>query len=468
MATSPRKYEWQGYEVLTSSDAQATGSVLHYYTGRDAQILYVNQSGAITSQRLEVVDGHWDEATPIGSAKPLSQAARDYIVTNFNHPSTGTVYGAGIDDKGAGYASFPRIFFYDYMRDMSDVLMSGTWRMQIDNPISQADLTLKNIDEGLFVEDTSLFIPGGKIELGLYMGDSSKVAIGVAYIDEIDYSYNAETASITGRNIIGFKLNDLKWPTGGARTGTIKQILESLFSYYGIEHYVIEDRAGNIRLEYEVGMTGVELLQKLSDLVSDGTEGKNWENEVLPDGTLVCGYDAFRSDYLPKTYYVFDGKAELFQRRLSRSIDGVYKYLRVDGTDANNNALTPEVRAIDTWDYWEPGDRYYIAALKGVTQQELSDYADNLKEQLRLVGKSETYSGPIRPQLLVGDVAVIGSQAQGSITEITHTFGERGYTTDFTVTSGGQWTDETGGKVYTNNRDVKGNSRKKRISDFIK
>ena len=466
MAATPRKYEWEGYEVVTSASPQATGAALHYYTGIDGQILFVDGDGQIASQRLEIIDGHWQDMRPIGTAQKLSPATENYGVVNFNHPSTGTVYGVGIDNETI---CWPRLFYYDYMKDVSAIVESGTWRMQLDNPISQIDLSLKNINEALFTDDTSLFIPGGRVELGLRMGDSSKLPIGVAYIDEIDYTYNAQLASISGRNIIGFKLNDIKIPSKGAFTGTVEEILEIIFNLFGVEHYIIEEREGNVKLEYDIGMTGVEILQKLSDLISDGTEGNNWEHEVMPDGTIVCGYDEFRSEYLPKGYYTFDGKGDLFQRRLSRSLDGVYKYLRVRGEDENGNALTPEQRSIDTWDYWEPGDRYYIPdVLKGVTQQELSDYADNLKEQLRLVGKSESYSGPIRPQLLVGDVAVIGSQAVGSITEITHSFGERGYTTDFTVTSGGQWTDETGGKVYTNNRDVKGNSRKKRISDFIK
>ena len=60
---------------------------------------------------------------------------------------------------------------------------------------------------------------------------------------------------------------------------------------------------------------------------------------------------------------------------------------------------------------------------------------------------SEAFSSPIRPQLLVGDVASVYYTGEteatdlGVVTDITHSFGETGFFTDFTVDSGGVVTD---------------------------
>ncbi|WP_392654718.1 hypothetical protein [Dehalococcoides sp. THU4] len=69
-------------------------------------------------------------------------------------------------------------------------------------------------------------------------------------------------------------------------------------------------------------------------------------------------------------------------------------------------------------------------------------YAAQIADSLQFVGKIESFTGPFRPQLILGDEAVIvdseGSTILGLITEITHRFGKDGFYTDFTVDSGGK------------------------------
>ena len=58
-----------------------------------------------------------------------------------------------------------------------------------------------------------------------------------------------------------------------------------------------------------------------------------------------------------------------------------------------------------------------------------TEIANELALRLKNVGKIETFEGPFRPQLLVGDSAVIidstGQNTLGLITEIVHSFGKR-------------------------------------------
>ena len=87
---------------------------------------------------------------------------------------------------------------------------------------------------------------------------------------------------------------------------------------------------------------------------------------------------------------------------------------------------------------------------------------------------SEAFTSPIRPQLLVGDVASVyytgksESTSLGVITDITHHFGESGFFTDFTVDSGGVVTDGENYTVISRSAVLKGYNRKQRLADLIR
>ena len=93
---------------------------------------------------------------------------------------------------------------------------------------------------------------------------------------------------------------------------------------------------------------------------------------------------------------------------------------------------------------------------------------------MQYVGIQETFTGPLRPQLLVGDVASVyyGSDAEestglGIITEVKHSFGRKGFSTEFTLDSGGSATDASG-YIVTSSAALSGDTRRKRVLDFIR
>ena len=88
------------------------------------------------------------------------------------------------------------------------------------------------------------------------------------------------------------------------------------------------------------------------------------------------------------------------------------------------------------------GNKTLCKCAEGTSLADVEKYAKQIAESLQYVGKIESFTGPFRPQLILGDEAVIidsdGSTSLGLITEITHRFGKEGFYTDFTVDSGGK------------------------------
>jgi hypothetical protein len=99
---------------------------------------------------------------------------------------------------------------------------------------------------------------------------------------------------------------------------------------------------------------------------------------------------------------------------------------------------------VETYSGWnlQANKTLYINVPEGTTLADIQSYAEQIANNLQYVGKIESFTGPFRPQLILGDEAVIvsskGSIRLGLITEITHRFGKDGFYTDFTVDSGGR------------------------------
>ena len=84
----------------------------------------------------------------------------------------------------------------------------------------------------------------------------------------------------------------------------------------------------------------------------------------------------------------------------------------------------------------------FVEVPEGTTLANATSIAESIAARLESVGKVESFNGPFRPFLLIGDGASIvdqdGTTELGLITEISHNFGKSGYTTTFSVDSGGK------------------------------
>ena len=462
--TTPRPYLWQSLQ-LRAENVDGLGGVAHYFT-EEAQSLYLKNG--IADKVLTVEEGHWDDATA-GDEEVISDV--EYSQCSWHHPATGSLYGTAIleDDEDILY-----LLRYTYMKDVGPLITTANYRNQVDNPIVQVNADVKNYDSDAFIKDQTLFMPGAKIDMGITMGDSNVFKMCESYIDQVDFEYNKKSVAVSSRNRIGHLLSEQQILQKGKKTDTATNLCKWVLDQIGLDRYEIEENNTNYTLEYSPSDTGLKLLQTISDTVSGYSSGTDWGVEEMPDGTIIIGFNGFRGSYLPKSVFKFT-ESELFKRTSNKSIDGAYCKIYATGKTSGGVELTPVIENVETFPYWTvpAGRTYFAPTLENTTQEKLADYAKTLAKQMKKTGLNETYHCTIRPQLLVGDYATADGKDIGIINQITHTFSEKGFVTEFVADSGGDKealltrsaSDE---KVYTSARRNKGTNRNQRLIDFIK
>lgn len=457
MAASPAPLVWDFHRYVRG--AAGLGSCLEYYT-EDAQSLYLADG---LKTRLQVVEeGHWSDS-------PLSEQEIEILDLNlsasaWDHALTGQLYGVGIT---GGMLYFYR---YLYARELTDIVKDGTWRAKNDSQITQLSLTLKNPGEDQILSETSMFEPGARLTVSVAMGDSRPYPIGVAFMDEIDFDAQAATFSLSGRNSIGFRLQQQTFDESTEFTGNGHEVVEWIFQRAGITNYAIGPSDASNDWVFEPGESFYSGLQKVFEIFL------GWDMIELPDGTVVVGYAAWRQQYLTNSVYQFRLGTDVIKRRTRKSADAAYSNVRVTGKDADGEELDPVYLPVSTFDHWALGSTKtkHVAAADGMTQEQLQEFAEQTAADLAHIGVGESFTSPMRPWLLVGDVASISldgfnSEDLGLITSITHRFGDSGFFTDFSVDSGGVASALTrsGTELVTRSAAVNGYNRRQDLADLI-
>lgn len=473
MAETPAPLIWDFWRDAGSTDG--LGGVVDYYDCSAQDILL---DSGISQSETFLENGHWEETE---WQEPVIIDETGYSLLEIEHPAKGTWYGVAVL-PGTIASPFNKFYFlrYQYIMDLGDIVESGSWTAQVDNPICQLNFELENIDEGITSDESSLFQIGAAVELYFCLGNSSEYPIGIAYIDSIDHDILGETVSVSGRNKTGFILNDETFDQDVSTTGLGSDLAEWIFQYFGIQDYEIEETdplPEQVIFDWKANTTGLTALKDLEQLYSSVYPvGIMWSFEELPNGKMVMGRDEFRYRYLPRTYYTFEGNREVFSRKIGKSIDIAYSHVYAVGKDANGDDLDPvtaEVQHRETWNVG-PHRTYFAPEIENITQHQLLSYASQYAAMLRDVGVKETFLSPLRPNLLVGDTANIYYDEDSShhedigvITEVKHSFGKKGFTTEFTLESGG-FRSYVAPWVIARTLTTNGDTRRKRLLDFFK
>lgn len=452
---------------LRVTGADCEGAVVAYYDGH-VETFYSNDYLCCKVASGDVYP--WNELEYSGEMQLNDKL---YSVVDGDHRNRGKFYIITLIHGSSHDALY--LFRYMYWDDVSNYVESANMSLQVDNAIVQTSVTMKNVNDSLYTSDATLFAPSAKLELGVSYGNSDIVPMAIAYIDEVDHQHGGQNISLSGRNNTGVYLHDQTFDEDMKFVGTPSEIHEAIFEYFGIEDYEVDTSADTtqITLEVEAGDTGISALEDLASMLSDNVEiGLQWKVEERYDGKIIAGFDEFRSQYIPKSSYEFNGMNDVFAKSVQRCIDGAYTKVRCTGTTPDGKEIE-YVTDVKAFRFWNPGEHktYHAKKIEGITASNLKKYAKALAKQLKYVGRVINYSTTLRPQLLVGDIAkIVGEDGEyekiGTITEITHNFGASGYTTDFVISSGGN-TEDVSGAAYTADMGLDGANRTRRLTDYM-
>lgn len=460
MATTPCPLVWDFHRTVDGADD--IGGVIHYYDEM-AQSIYL--SSGLKTDVLGVPDGHWEDAVQAKGVQVTDD--EKFSLLRFDHPSNGILYGVASDGTKLTFLR------YIYGMDVSHIVDSWSWLTQTDNAIAQFDSTVQNIDPDIFSADSSLFQPGSRIRVHIFMGDSTAYPIGTVWLDESGYGHLESTVKVSGRNTIGYYLKDQTFDDKTSFKGTITEVLTAIMTCSGLTKYIIQPLDTKCKFKFKPSDTLLQGIEHVLEFYT--TVGNTMEITELTDGTICIGYSDWMSKYLPRNYYSFDEGREVFKRNTTRASDGSYSRVRVTGKDADGKELKPVSVEVENFKYWSLGSHRtkHLSAPDGLTQDGLEEWAEAQANMLQYIGVGEEFVGPFRPHLLVGDIAEVVrgnvGTSLGVITQVKHAFDKQsGFITEFSVDSGGVSTNVTKQAMYSKSAKVNGYNRKQNIVDLVR
>ena len=353
--------------------------------------------------------------------------------------------------------------------DLSDIIQSGTWKTQMDSPVAQLSASIKSTSAPIFAGSSTLFNPGARVTTSLILGNQDPYPIGTAYLDDVDFDEAASTVPISGRNAIGFKLRDQTFDTTTEIEGMAHEVAAAILEMGGLTSYRVQLGDHNWVHKFKPEQTLLSGLQQLMKFYF------GWQMVELDDGMIVIGIPSYIAQYVSNSYYDFNIGSEVFKRKTRKTADAAYSHVYVTGKGAGDVELDPVFLPVNHFNFWAIGNHKtcHITAPDGLTQQGLSDYAAQCALDLQYVGVGEQFVGPLKPHLLVGDVAAgyesgdAEAISLGLVTAVTQHFGGNGFYTEYSVDSGGEVTDGEN-YVVTRNAVLTGYNRRPRMTDLIR
>lgn len=330
------------------------------------------------------------------------------------------------------------------------------------------------------------FMPESVITIAIAFGNTNNpVTICRTYIDEINDDEDSETFTVTATGAISHYLKASQCGEMTRLTGLSHEVLTAIMDHAGVKTY--EFREGTYLWTYTFKMddtcyTSVEEVCKQFPRGGEQRDQPGFGIMETPTGNVFVGYWRHKQEILPWGAYAFSDGRDVFTKSTRISNDSCYSKIIATGKDVAGLDLEPIV--IDVTNFrgvTAPPNKIFFAEFNGSTNQEnLQDWATVVLSELSNAGVTKEFTGPIRPQLTVGDVAVITDDPDNwvmpnvptedfinsayAITSITHRFGEDGFSTDFSADSSGVMSLVTG---WTSTLRAMGYNRHQNLVDLI-
>ena len=400
--------------------------------GNLCQVFYVDSDDRLKGMTSETPMGDW-EARAFSSPWLLTT---DQGVEYFKlHYTAGVgVYGVWFSEDRVEH----RLGLFEYSTDYSKYLVSCIIRHYEDSPVSQLTLVLENPDQAVVSEfDGSMAATvGSQIILQFSSGSSPGYPMGVFYADSVGFSVGNPTVDIGARNSIGRLLVDQSF--NEQNTFPIQLIhlnVEDLLEQAGLDNYWVSNST------YEVGMQFPDDMRLLDGLNEFLKTVLDWKVAEDASGAVGVGF-RWDTRFDQAGEYEFLRGTDVWGRNVRRSGEGSYARVCVHTEDWASKVY----RDVESHNEWGIPERktMFVPIANETPLAEIEAVADSIAERVAQVGVIETFDGPLRPHIQIGDTVTIvreGGRADllGRITALEHNFDARaGAITTFTVDSGGK------------------------------
>ena len=334
-----------------------------------------------------------------------------------------------------------RFAIWDAKIDFSKYLSDCTIEMNQGSPIASFNMTLENPKQLISGEQVSRISPGMKVELFLKLGDSEEYPMGVQYVDRVNMGVTKNHAAVEGRSISGKLLRDQSlnenhaFPFQTYYLNVVKLLRDA-----GIENYDVQSTTDPNAWKFGILFTPeTGVLDALNELINAAL---NWVMLETMEGRIVVGSAVSYPPVQVNSAYTFERGKDVWSRDIARDDEGIYaKVCGRLNTASGMSYLYSPVTAEQMW-ILAPQKTLHIQFPDNSEQTEVQAIIDGIAERLSEAGVVETFVGPVRPHLLVGDEARIisddGTQILGIVTTVRHTLGKNGFMTEFTVDSGAE------------------------------
>lgn len=437
------------FEYTENIVAGSKPAVVHLANG-DVYLFSV-LDGRLMYRKWVTADGDvpWDEPA-FDTAKIGTEDKNMSLVRLKSMPRVG-IFGSwhqNVVYEGSDMVSPERHRFavWDDENDMSRFLRDCSIEMAQGNPIMSVRITLDNPSQYVSGEQDTRLMPGMRIEPRLVMGDSEEYPMGVHYIDRIDMGVTKDTVSIEGRSITGKLLKDQTldednvFPYQTYYLNIVKMLEDASIEFFDVQPNLSPTA-------WKIGFVFPPETSRLDSLMEMIRASQNWAVIESMEGKIIAGSTVTYPPLDVNSTYTFYRGKDVWSRDVVRDDEMVYtricgKYETESEGVTTMNYVYADVVVEHEW-ITAPHKTLYIDLPKNTQSAHAEEIINDLAGRLGKAGVVETFVGPIRPQLLVGDTArVISDDGRatvlGTIVAIKHMMGRSGFITEFTVDSSGE------------------------------
>lgn len=423
------------FEVVEEIGVGNYPDLLHMYDN-EAQAIYL-KNGQMYAKTTLTPYGEWENRVFDEEIKILNLEDLSHFEIN----KLGGFGAIGVVKSGNSH----KLLIYEFQHDISEYLSSGSIKHSIENPISSFTLQIENAknpnaeyDGNVAIsENSSMISPGAKVIFKFGMGEGlEEYELGTFYVDRGSFSLLSETANVDGRNLIGKALKD-QTLNESYQTGynNITTIIKNLLNKADLRNNQFNvENSGEMRyFDFKPNNEVFGALEQINKAMV------NWKIEENHEGVISVGSPSY-SGFNSRGMHTFNRDKDVFSRQITRDDQQAYSKVCVHFSDFVFSVYE-NVKSFSGWNL-KANKTLFVAVADNTRLVDMQAIALELANRLENIGKIETFTGPFKPQLLVGDGASIvdenGTTNLGLITEITHNFGKGGFTTNFTVDSGGR------------------------------